>query len=330
MEAMSEGRPTQGPSIERRPTERRPTERRPTALVIGATGAIGGALVRELLADPGPDRLVVRAAVRRPEAAAPLREQGAEVAALDLDGVERQPLGQSRVLADAVAGVDRLFLLTGYSVDMLVQSKAVLDAARAAGVQHVVHLGAWATDDTTIVHLGWHQLVERYVEWGGFRFTHLRPNVFMQNILRFGLREGGVIHQFTGDAPVSWIDTDDVAAAAAAILRAPAAHHGKTYPLAVEALSVGQVAEVLTDVIGRRFRYQPGSPDEWLAGALAAGMDPAYARCVHNVFRRTAEGSLGDAADVFDSFQAITGREPIRWRHHAARHRDEFLRRAPA
>ena len=37
-------------------------------------------------------------------------------------------------------GVERLFLLTGYTVDMLVQSKAIVDEAKKAGVKHIVHL----------------------------------------------------------------------------------------------------------------------------------------------------------------------------------------------
>jgi NAD(P)H dehydrogenase (quinone) len=243
-------------------------------LVIGATGGIGSALLRELSADSGPEKMKVRAIVRRPEAAESLRRLGVETAALDLDGTERLSLARNRPLIDALSGVDRVFLLTGYTVEMLAQSKAVIDAAKLTGVKHVVHLGAWASDDTTIVHLGWHQLIERYVEWSGLGFTHLRPNVFMQNIIKFSLQDDGTIHQSIGDAPVSWIDCDDIAISAAAILRSPEQHHRKTYPLAVESLSVGQVADVLSEVVGRPFRYEPRSPDDWLAAALKGGMEP--------------------------------------------------------
>jgi NAD(P)H dehydrogenase (quinone) len=301
---------------------------RPTVLIIGATGGIGSALVRELIENNGPDEVKVRAAVRHADAAESLRRQGVETAFLDLDGIERLPLAHSKPLFDALAGVERLFLLTGYTVDMLAQSKAVIDVAKLAGVKSVVHLGAWATDDTTIVHLGWHQFVERYIESNGFTFTHLRPNTFMQNILKFSLQNDGAIHQFIGDARVSWVDTDDVARVAATVLRSPGKHHGKTYPLAVESLSVKEVAGILSEVVGRPFRHESRSPDEWLAAALAGGMEPIYARCVHNVFGRTKDGSLAGVADVVDNFEKITGKKPTLWRDHAERHRDEFLRRA--
>ncbi|HEX2270390.1 MAG TPA: hypothetical protein VHH35_12675, partial [Pyrinomonadaceae bacterium] len=57
-----------------------------------------------------------------------------------------------------------------------------------------------------------------YIEWTGVGFTHLRPNVFMQNILK-SLQADGSIHHFLGDATVSWIDTDDIGLIAATILR---------------------------------------------------------------------------------------------------------------
>jgi NAD(P)H dehydrogenase (quinone) len=207
----------------------------------------------------------------------------------------------------------------------LAQSKAVLDVARQSGVQHVVHLGAAGPDDTTIVHLGWHQMIERYIEATGFQYTHLKPGVFMQNILAFSLRPGGLIQQYFGDAPVGWIDVNDVARAAATVLRSPGKHRGKTYRLSVEALSGGQVADVLSEITGERFRHEARPADEWLAAVLAGGMEPTYARCVHNVFVRTAEGSLPDMADVFDDFEELTGTKPIRWRDHAAAHRAELL-----
>jgi NAD(P)H dehydrogenase (quinone) len=114
----------------------------PITLVLGATGRTGGAVVRELLADPGPERVLVRAAGRRPGALADLARLGIQTAPLDLDGIERAPLAAHRALHGALDGVDRLFLLTGYSVNTLVHSKAIVDAAQLAGMRHIVHMGA--------------------------------------------------------------------------------------------------------------------------------------------------------------------------------------------
>jgi len=71
-----------------------------------------------------------------------------------------------------------LLIVTAYTVDMLRQSKVLLDNAKKAGVQHVVHPGACGGDDTTVAHRPRHQLVERYLEWHGFSYTHLRPKTY--------------------------------------------------------------------------------------------------------------------------------------------------------
>ncbi|WP_069659011.1 Rossmann-fold NAD(P)-binding domain-containing protein [Arcticibacter eurypsychrophilus] len=57
-------------------------------------------------------------------------------------------------------------------------------------MKNVVHLGACGRDDTTVAHWAWHQLVEKYIEWSGFIFTHLRPETFMQNVLSYGGKRG--------------------------------------------------------------------------------------------------------------------------------------------
>jgi NAD(P)H dehydrogenase (quinone) len=69
---------------------------------------------------------------------------------------------------------------------MMQQSKDFLNAAKRAGVKHIVHLGACGDNDTRVPHYSWHQFIERYIEWCGFSFTHLRPEIFMQNLLGYG------------------------------------------------------------------------------------------------------------------------------------------------
>jgi NAD(P)H dehydrogenase (quinone) len=292
----------------------------PRILVLGANGTIGSAVVDELLA---AGDVQVRAAIRRPELTAELTRRGAEPVLLDLAAVERRPLAAHTSLHEALRGVDALFLLTGYSSDMLVHSKAVIDAAREHGVGHVVHLGAWASTDTTIEHLGWHQLVEAYLERSGIPFTHLQPTTFMQNVAKLLLRPGGVVAHFIGDASVSWIDTRDIAAVAARVLRDPTSHVGARYGLGVESRTMAEVAATLSETLGIPFRAEAHSPDEFLATVIANGMEPLYARCVHNVFVRTADGSLPDAAAVFP-LESLLGRAPITWAEHARRERAAF------
>lgn len=292
------------------------TLHKPTVLITGATGQIGGDTLRNLLAD---ETITLVAAVRSPAKAKPFEDQGIRTVILDFDKEE--------TLAPALQGIDRALLVTGYTVDMLRQSKAFLDQAKKSGVQHMVHLGACGRDDTTIAHWAWHQFVERYIEWSGFSFTHLRPECFMQNLLSYDGTQAvkaGVIEQYTGDTPFSWVDGEDVARVAAQALLNPAKHAGQTYRLGYDVQSYGDIADIMTRVLGQPFSYNAQSPDVFLENMRAAGAEMAYMTCVHDNFTRMAARQIPGADETFDNFTEITGRQPVRWEDFVQKHRSAF------
>lgn len=297
----------------------------PTVLVLGATGSTGGAVVDRLLDAHRGGELRLVAAVRRPEAAAAFEERGIEVRHVDLDAAERYGLES---VVDALRGVRRVFLASGYDVRMLSQAKAVVDAARQVGVEHVVRLGAHAAPDTTVVHFGWHRLVEAYLERSGIGYTNLHPTSFMQNLLLPAMSDAdaAVLTHYIGDAVTSWVDVEDIAAVASVVLRSPGEHHGRAYGLGTEAAAVGEIAGVLSEVTGRPWEYEAKDPAEFFAAMTAAGADPLYMDCVRNVFERTADGSLPEAAATFDTVERLTGRPGRSLREFLERHRGRFER----
>ncbi|MBW4599311.1 MAG: NmrA family NAD(P)-binding protein [Calothrix sp. FI2-JRJ7] len=105
----------------------------------------------------------------------------------------------------ALAGVERLFLLTGYTVDMLAQSKIIVDTAKKVGIKHIVHLGVFTPSDTTVYHYIWHQLIESYIEASGIAWTHLHPNFFMENLLSGMPFQNGSFSLYFGDAKVLYL-----------------------------------------------------------------------------------------------------------------------------
>ena len=293
------------------------TSQKPTVLITGATGQIGGDTLRNLLED---DSITLVAAVRSAAKAKPFEALGIRTVMLDFDKEE--------TLAPALQGIDRALLVTGYTVDMLRQSKAFLDQAKKAGVQHIVHLGACGRDDTTIGHWAWHQFVERYIEWCGFSFTHLRPECFMQNLLSYDGTQAvknGVIEQYTGDARFSWVDGEDVARVAAQTLLYSHKHAGKTYRLGYDVQSYGDIAAIMTRVLGQPFRYDAQSPDVFLENMRAAGAEMAYMTCVHDNFTRMAARQIPGVEETFDNFPEITGRQPLRWEDFVQKHRSAFV-----
>jgi NAD(P)H dehydrogenase (quinone) len=268
-------------------------------LVMGATGQVGGAVISDLRRN---ETVEVVAAARDLDKA---RQLDVTVVHLDLDKIE--------TFAPALDGIDRIFMATGYTVDMLRQSKDLVNTAKRSGIEHIVHLGACGDDDTRVAHYGWHQFIERYIEWSGIRFTHLRPEIFMQNLLGYGGEsyvKNGVIKHYVGAARLSWVDCDDVAAVAAACLLEPVQHAGRTYRLGYKAKTYYEVAEAFTEALGQAFSYEPQPPTDFLPNVLAAGAEPAYMKCVFDSYTDLTDGKDIGADDIFDNFHTITGRQP--------------------
>lgn len=288
----------------------------PKILITGATGQVGRKTIDCLRSQEG---IEIVAAVRSPAKGAEFEELGIETVILDFDDPSTH--------LPAFEGIDRLFMMTGYSVDMLLQSKVLTDNAKKAGISHVVHLGACGPDDATVGHWAWHQLVERYIEWAGFTFTHLRPQDFMQNLLSYGDKKGvadGVIHAYVDDAKLSWVDVDDVALVAALALTDPEKHSGKTYRLSSDAKTFDEIAALMTQIVGKPYRYEPLSPEVFLKDMQNSGAEMTYMRCVYEHWKRHAAGTIPGASETFDHFFEVTGKQPTRWADFIEKHKAEL------
>jgi len=286
---------------------------KPKILVLGATGQVGKLVVQHLKKNPNVE---VIAAARNPEKA---KELGVPVVLLDLDKVE--------TIEPALKGIHRAFLATGYTIDMMRQSKDFLNAAKRQGVKHIVHLGACGDNDTRVAHYGWHQFIERYVEWCGFSFTHIRPEIFMQNMLGYGgesFVQKGVIRHYIGKSRWSWVDIEDVAEVSAVSLLEPDNHNGQTYRMGYEAATYDEVAAIFTKVLGQPFSYESRPPEEFYRNVLAAGAEPAYMKCVFDSYIDLTNGVAVKPDEVFDNLPALIGRKPRTLADFAKKHADVF------
>ncbi|MFC8350774.1 NmrA family NAD(P)-binding protein [Streptomyces sp. NPDC057280] len=295
----------------------------PRVLVLGATGHVGAAVVRELEATPTAVTAV--RASRRAATVQQWTDEGKEAVHLDLDDPDTFP--------DALKGIDRLFLMTGYTSAMNHQAKTLVDAAEDAGVAFLVHLGVYSDGRSTDPHFAWHELVERYIAGSAVAWANIHPHVFMENLLGINrLREGHMVWPM-GDKQVGWIAADDIAAVAAKVLaEGPDRHAGQDYYLSADLLNGAEVADVLTTALGRTVPALVLTPndlqhmiDAGLDATPPAGMDAAYAASTFIWARQTYEGRFDYAAVTTTTVEELLGRDPVHLDTWAAAHRQELL-----
>ncbi|GAA2225194.1 SDR family oxidoreductase [Herbiconiux moechotypicola] len=272
--------------------------------ITGASGAVGGRVAR-LLAEAGHElRLIVRDAGRAP--------------ALPGAAVAVGSYGDRAAMERALVGVDLLFLVSGAeSADRLEQHRTVIEAARAAGVEHVVYTSfAGAAPDATFTLARDHFATEQMLRESGVGFTFLRDN-FYADFLPLLAGEDGVIRGPAGTGRVAAVARADVADSAVAVLRSLAAaesaetspHLGATYELTgPEALTLAGVAAILTAEWGRGpIRFH----DETVAEAYASRAIYEAPRWQLDAWVSTYTAiAAGELARITPDVEHLTGHPP--------------------
>jgi uncharacterized protein YbjT (DUF2867 family) len=278
-------------------------------LVTGATGLNGSALLRLLSAKGITTRALVRSRARAEAIAA-------------LPGVEivEGDMARPETLGAALRDVDRAMLISSSDPVMLEVQSGFIDAARAAGVKHVVKLSGIMPDLTSPFRFArMHGEIERRLEASGMAFTHLRAGEFMPAYFRQvpSIVARGAIFLPMEDARIASIDVGDIAEIAALALTG-SGHDGKTYPLTgPEALTMAEVAEKLSAATGKTIRYVNVAPEDARKAQLAAGMPPYLADALAELF---AERRRGKEAQVSPMTQTLLGRRPTSFDEFAVRH----------
>jgi uncharacterized protein YbjT (DUF2867 family) len=284
-------------------------------LVTGATGYIGGEVVRRLSASGLP----VRALVRSLERAEWMRE---------LDGVEvvRGDLSEPGTLEAPLRDVEAAFLLSAAGPEQAKMQGNFVEASRRAGLGHVVKLSAAGADPASPVEVArWHAETEGQIVESGLAHTFLRPNFFMQNFDRYFAQtivSEGAFSLPAGDGAAAMIDTRDVAAAAAVVLASPEDHEGEAYYLTgPEPVSFADAARELSAATGRPVRYRDVPPEEYGEAMLRAG-EPEW---LVNEFVQMGEAiSRGFTAETSGTVREITGEAPTPFARYARDHAGAF------
>src|SRR2546427_6583855 len=237
--------------------------KRQMILVTGATGSNGSALVRRLSARGVPVRALVRSAAK-----------AAGISSLPKVEIVEGDMARPETLIGALRGVDCAMLISSSDPMMLEVQSNFIEAARKAGVKHVVKLsGIIAELDSPFRFSRMHAEIERRLEASGMAFTHLRAGEFMPAYFRQvpSITGRSALFLPMDDAKIASIDVGDITEVAAAALT-NSGHEGKIYPLTgPEALTMAEVAEKLSAVTGKQIRYVNLTPEDAKKAQLAAG-----------------------------------------------------------
>lgn len=297
--------------------------------VIGATGAQGGSLARAILADPAGG-FAVRAVTRKvdSEKARALAKLGAEVVPADLD--------DAASLERAFAGAYGAFCVTNFWEHFspekeVAQARNMAQAAKAAGLQHVV----WSTLEDTRKWVPLEDgrmptLMGRYkvphfdgkgeadAAFAGLPTTYLVTSFYWDNLIHFGMgpKKGddgklGIAFPM-GDRKLPGIAAEDIGKAAYGIFRQGKTLIGRSVAIAGEHLTGGEMAAALTRVLGQEVVYRDVTPEAYRAfgfpGADDLGNMFQVKRDFNDEFRRPrsveATKALNPALQGFEQWLA--------------------------
>jgi uncharacterized protein YbjT (DUF2867 family) len=271
-------------------------------LVTGATGRVGGEIVRQL-ASMGAK---VRAFVRGGPADAAGLPAGVEIAYGDLDRPE--------TIAPALQGIEKMYLLVPGTPAMPKQEGAAVEAAKRAGVKHIVKHSVMGARQPEIAIARLHRASESVIESSGLAWTFVRPGSFMTNALDWAMpikTQGGVF-QPLGEGRVAMVDPRDIASVGVKALT-ESGHEGKAYDVTgPEALTMTEHVAILSEVIGKPLRYvdipEAATRDMMLN---KIGMPAPVVEGLLEVFARIKSGK---AAAVSDDVERVTGKPPKRFK----------------
>jgi NAD(P)H dehydrogenase (quinone) len=256
--------------------------------VTGATGKLGQLVVAALLQQLPPGKIA--ALVRAPAMASELAAKGVIVREADYDRPE--------TLGPALAGVDKLLLISGSEIGRRVpQHKAVIDAAKAAGVKLIAYTSLLHADTSSLGLADEHRQTEVLLKESGVPYVLLRNGWYTENYtasIPAALQHGALLGS-AGEGRIASATRADYAAAAAAILAASEDQGGRIYELAGdEAYTLAEFAAELSRHSGRDVVYRNLPEADYRAALVGAGFPGPVAAMLAQSDAAAGQGALFD------------------------------------
>jgi uncharacterized protein YbjT (DUF2867 family) len=186
------------------------------------------------------------------------------VAALPEAEIARAEFADADAVRTALTGIETVLMVSASeSADRLARHFSFVDAAVAAGVQHLVYTSFFgASPNATFTLARDHWATEERIRSSGVAYTFLRDNMYA-DFLKYMVGDDGVIRGPAGEGRVAFVTQDDIADAATAVLLEPRAHSGATYDLTgPSSLTLAEVAGLMSAATGREVRFHNETLEE--------------------------------------------------------------------
>jgi len=278
-------------------------------LVTGAAGKTGRSLISALV----KKKQLVRALVHR-------EEQVHRVESLGAADVLVGDMRSKDTLERAIEGSESVYhICPNVNPDELQLGKSMVASAISARVGHFVFHSVLHPQVESMPHHWMKMRVEEVLLGSGLNFTILQPAPYMQNLqgqMRDILERGVYSVPYSANAPMSLVDLEDVAEAAANVLTDPA-HVGATYELAgPEILTPNQMAEILGRHLKRVVRAAPISLEMWRQRAQPAGPGGYQLETLEKMFAYyNRSGLWGNSLTL----RTLLGRQPTSFSEYVGR-----------
>ena len=215
----------------------------PKIAVTGVTGNLGGMVARLCK----KNKIEVRNLARNVEKAEKL----------GFSNVFKSSYDKSADTVKSLEGIEVLFMVSGSeNPNRVQQHKDFIDAAKIAGVSHMIYLSFYNASKNSIFTLGRdHYATEEYIKENGFKYTFLRDNFYVDFFVDL-CREYGEIKGPAGNGKVSAVVRSDVSEVAAKILENPGKWENQTLNMTgPEELSMAEIVKAVSEYFGKEIKY---------------------------------------------------------------------------
>ncbi|MEK2644498.1 SDR family oxidoreductase [Bdellovibrio sp. BCCA] len=270
-----------------------------TLLVTGASGHLGKLVLDTLL--KGPKRNII-ATTRNPEKLNEYAKRGVTIRAADFNDASS--------LAEAFKGADRLLLISTDAIgSRIAQHKNAVEAAKKAGVKHIIYTSYPHPDKAPAAVAPEHFETEKMIQSSGLSYTFLRNNLYADNLLP-ALATALSMGAFAGTAgkgKTAYVTREDCANAAAGALSASYTQNTVTDVTGPRAVSYEDIAGIVSEIAGRSLPYIDMPESEFKQALMKSGLPETWADLFVS-FDVTAK--QGYANQVTSAVLELSGRAP--------------------